>query len=84
MLICDIPTIMEQVRDELKCPDEFIEQQAQFDTFDRMQACRLDGDSAALNDEMKAVRQAYLDFCHDTGLDYDTDNRKARIGFFIQ
>lgn len=75
--------LKKEVREELQCPSEFIRHLARFDTFDQLKESVVSDDRQVKFDVLKDIRQAYKDYCHETGLDYNTDNRKARVGFFI-
>ena len=75
--------LKKEVRNELKCPSEFIRHLTRFDVFGDLKEAVVSDDRSTENDIMKEIRDAYLGYCRDTGLDFEQDNRKARIGFFI-
>ena len=75
--------LKKEVRNELQCPSEFIRHLAHFDVFDQLKESILSDDKPTEYDVMKEIREAYVDYCRDTGLDYEQDNRKARVGFYF-
>lgn len=75
--------IKKELREELQCPHEFIKHLERFDSFDGLKEAVLDDDKTTIHDEIKEIRNAYIDFCCENGLDINQDNRKARVGFFF-
>lgn len=71
------------VRDELKCPAEFIQHLSHFDVFGDLKAAAISDDRGVERDIMSEIKDDYFDYCRSTGLEFGADNRKARIGFFI-
>ena len=71
------------VRDELKCPAEYIRHLSRFDVFGDLKEAALSDDKQVVYDIMSDIRDGYIDYCRMAGIDCEADNRKARIGFFI-
>ena len=75
--------LKKEVRNELKCPSEFIRHLTHFDVFGDLKEAILSDDRRTECDIMQEIREGYYDYCRYAGIDYEQDNRKARIGFFI-
>lgn len=82
-MITTIQELKKEVKNELKCPSEFIKHLSRFDTFSQLKESVVSDDRITENNLMNEIREAYFDYCDYTGIDRNQDNRKARIGFFI-
>lgn len=81
-----IPTTAElrqEVRDKLQCPAEYIKHLQRFGVFRDMKNAIQRDEPEAAREMLNDARESYRDFCHETGLNFDEDNRKARVGFFF-
>lgn len=72
-----------EVRNDLKCPSEFIRHLSRFNVFGDLKESILSNDKVIEHDIMKEIRDGYNDYCTSAGLEFGADNQKARIGFFI-
>lgn len=78
-----ITELKKEVKNELECPAEYIRHLARFNVFGDLKKAVLSDDKGVQKDIMNDIRDGYSDFCRMAGLDFEADNRKARIGFFI-
>ena len=72
-----------EVRNELKCPAEFSRHLSRFDVFGGLKAAALSDDNGFERNIMHDNQDAYFDYCSSAGLEFGSDNQKARVGFFI-
>lgn len=70
--------------DMLKCPAEFNKHLSKFGYIDRILEYRINDERQNAEDIIKEIRDDYRDYCHDTGLDVNADNRDQRPGFFME
>ena len=75
--------LKKEIRNELKCPAEFIQHLSHFDVFGDLKAALLSDDKDVARDIRKEIQDTYYDYCRSAGLEFGADNKKARIGFFI-
>ena len=76
--------IKNQVRDELKCPAEFIRYESEyFSVFDDMTEAANHGDEDTTSRIMHDIKVAYDNYCVAVGLDFTADNRQKEPHFFF-
>lgn len=67
------------LKDELKCPQEFINRCTKFKQIDKLKEAVMDDDKEYRKEVMDDIRESYKDFCEVFGLDIQEDNRKVKI-----
>ena len=83
-IIPTIEEIREDLREELQCPDEFLDHLERFNVLRQLQKAMLGEDKSVLYDQMKEIRQTYYhDYCKEGNLNPESDNRDVRPCVFI-
>jgi len=72
-----------EIRQELKCPREFIVHLDFWKTFDELKEAILSGNRDERDEIMDQIRDGYRDYCSDTGLDPMKNNRRKTPGYFL-
>jgi len=78
-----ITELKAEVRNDLKCPSEYIRHLSRFNVFGDLKEAVLSDDKDIKRDIIDEIRTGYNDYCASAGLEFGADNRKARVGFFL-
>lgn len=70
--------IKTQLKEELKCPQSFIDRINKFGMIDEMKKAIMDDDRDIQKEIMDNIYQAYHDYCEAYNLDWEVDNRNVK------
>lgn len=70
--------IKAQLKEELKCPQNFIDRINKFGMIDELKKAMQDDDRDIRKEAMDNIYQAYKDYCEAYNLDYEEDNRELK------
>lgn len=66
------------IKEELKCPQSFIDRINKFGMIDELKTAMQDDDRDIQKEVMDDIYQAYKDYCEAYNLDWEEDNRKLK------
>lgn len=70
--------IKAQLKEELKCPQSFIDRINTHGIIDELKKAMQDDDRDIQKEVMDNIYQAYRDYCEAYNLDYEEDNRELK------
>lgn len=70
--------IKSQLKEELKCPQSFIDRCNKFGQIDELKKAIMEDDRDIQKEVMDGIYESYRDYCEAFKLDYEADNRKLK------
>ena len=74
--------VKKYVKDELKCPTEFIRHLTGCKEFNEMKSAMISGDRDIVNELIEKIRTEYNEYCSFTKLDPSDDNTNVKPGYY--
>lgn len=72
-----VTEVRKYIRQELKCPADFLDHLSRWGELERLRGPLADRDWTTVNDIMKDMKRTYKDYCDQHEIDWAADNRRT-------